>query len=135
MGMPTRTVLKPRTDSRTTAILSRLPSHPPKWRARSQLTTKLSLREPSTRLFPGWMPISQQRRRSTKRSKSHWKELPCQSSRPWVVEPVLLQVECQELAVCLISEVLHQVEPLLLMILPLDPLLRRSIKRHNVGTL
>merc|ERR1719261_445933 len=120
--MLTRTVSRLRMDLRTTVTLSRLPSLPQRLKERSQLMTRPSLRELSMRLFSGLTPIFLQRRKSSRRSRRHLRQLLCQSFRQWE-EQELLQEVCQT------WEELHQVELRQLMIQLTDQLLRRSIKR------
>merc|ERR1719512_686841 len=123
--MLTRTALKQRTDLRTTAIHSRDPSPPQKLKERSQQMTRKSLRMLSKKPFNGLTPILPLKRKNSKKSKSHLRELQCQFFNPWLAE----QEECQT------SEVQHQEEHHQLTIQHLDQLLKKLIKRFEGYTL
>merc|ERR1711953_1030142 len=81
--MLTRTVLNPRTDLRTTATHSRVPSPPQKLKERFQLMTRRSLKMLSKKPFNGLIPALPQRRKNSKRSKRLLKELLCQFFNLW----------------------------------------------------
>merc|ERR1739842_33414 len=126
----------PRMDLRTTVTLSRVPSLLLRFRARSLLMTRRSLRMPLKSLSNGLMPMLLLRRRNMKRSKRHLRELPCQSFNPWLV----LLEELQELVVCqevcqTLAELLQELVHHLLMIQHLDQPLKKSIKKRHVSDL
>merc|ERR1712012_838173 len=63
----------------------------------------------SRKMGNGWTPIHQQRRKSSKRSRRHWRVSPCQFFNPWQVELEeecleVCQVVCQEQEECLTLE-------------------------------
>merc|ERR1712154_314051 len=120
--MLTRTVLNPRTDLKTTATHSRVPSLPQKLKERSQLMTRRSLKMLSKKPFNGLTPTLPPRRKNSKKSKRLLKELLCQFFNPWqeALEVCQEQVECQVQEVCQTSEVQHQEELHQLMIQLLD---------------
>merc|ERR1712087_747326 len=80
-----------------------------KSRTRSRQMTRRVWRIRSRKLLVGWTQIKLLKRRSLRRSRRSWKELPCQSCKRWEVELVACQVECPE--VCL--EVCQEVECLI----------------------
>merc|ERR1712012_867428 len=91
------------------------------------------------RLLAGWTPIKQPRKRSLKRNKKSWKELPSQSYKRWEVELEACQVECPEVCQavcqgeCLIWEACPvQVEHHQLKIQQVDQPLKRSIKHQHL---
>merc|ERR1719512_537350 len=129
--MLTRTALKQRTDLRTTAIHSRDPSPPQKLKERSQQMTRKSLRMPSKKPFNGLTPILPLKRKNSKKSKSHLRELQCQFFNPWLAQPEEHQEVCQEQEECQTSEVQHQEEHHQLTIQHLDQLLKKLIKRFE----
>merc|ERR1712038_1444457 len=106
----------------------------PEVEARFLKTTRRSLRMRLRRAFSGWTPIHRQRRRSSKRSRRHWKELQCQFFNPWQVELEqeecleVCQAVCQEQEECLTLEEQLQAVHHQLMIQHLVQLLRRLIK-------
>merc|ERR1712137_109737 len=122
---PTRTVLRPRTDWRTTATVSSPPSPLLRLRARSLRMTRLSSLPLLMRLLPGLTPTSLPRRKSSRRSRRLLRELPCPFFSLW--EEVLPQEVCLAAPCPIWAEQL--LELLLLRIPLLDPPSRRSTKR------
>merc|ERR1712087_712278 len=88
-----------------------------KLRTRSRQMIRRGWRIRSRKLLVGWTQIKLLKRRSLRRSRRSWKELPCQSCKRWEVELVARQVECLEveLVACQVEclEVCQEVECLI----------------------
>merc|ERR1711878_249532 len=75
--------------------IERMVQEAEKYKARSQLMTRRSLRMLLRRPFSGLTRTSLPRRKNSKRSRSLLRALPCQSFSPWLELPVELQAVCQ----------------------------------------